>query len=60
MDTHFIMYRWICIIIITVTHCKQSYFCVSPRSAATLFRWGGRFWNFLMWNFSRILHTENY
>jgi len=47
------------IIIITVTHCK-SYSCVWQCSTTTLFRRGGRFYNFLLWNFLWILYTKNY
>jgi len=43
------------IIIVTATRYKQSYFCVSQGSAATFFRRGGWVYNFLMWNFLRIL-----
>jgi len=49
MDTYFVMYRWsktLNSIIITAIHCKQSYFCVWRGSAVTLFRWGGRVYNF--------------
>jgi len=35
-------------------------FCISQDSAATLFRWGRRVYNFLMWNFLGILYTKNY
>jgi len=46
------------IIIITVMLCKQSCFCISQGSAATLFRRGGRVYNFLMWNFLGIFYTK--
>jgi len=37
----------------------NSEFCVSQGSAATLSRWGGRVFNFLMCNFLGILYTKN-
>jgi len=30
--------------------------CFSQDSAATLFRWGGRVYNYLTWNFLRIMN----
>jgi len=63
MDTYFVMYRWSKYnIIVTVTHCRQSYFCISQGSAATslLFYYKMSTWiyNFLMWNFLWILCAQ--
>jgi len=44
-------------IIITVIHCKESYFCISQGSAATLFRKDRWLYNYL-WNFLRLWCTK--
>jgi len=47
-------------IIVTVIHCKESYFSISQGSAATLSRNAVWFKHFLMWNFPRLLCTKHF
>jgi len=51
---------WCVVCVVDYLASSISYFCISHGSAATLFRWGGRVYNFLMWNFLKILYTNNY
>jgi len=42
-----------------VTHGQMQEVCLSQGAVATVYRWGGKIYNLLVWSFVKILHTNN-
>jgi len=62
IDTYFVIYRQLRHLYYNnncMLYTATSYFCVSQCSATTLFRWVGRVYNFMMWNFLKIFPAKN-